>query len=371
MRLPLHLAADEHSHSGSAQAPAAEGTHICRHSYLDWRSLYRPQNGATSFGLNKDPAVDGAHIRRPATSKVNADGSTSFILGKSTPDDNQKPKEVDCNLYNLELGNNVGKWKNDKPGIKYHYDHDLKGLQIRYWWPGKSANGECNNLTDPSRGCWYTGRLLNDPSCDDKAHCLHVAAHDGEPSHTYTCPTWMMNHEGVPCKLPPGWQACPERFRMLRVDSGIPQKFKDALTNPCGAMGEESCLGNTELETDLGMYFDIRQNQWYRCTPWMKCQKFDVKEIVKPGEGEKCGQDTCKKDELCINHRVMAKKSTFHCMEEAKVFVIGAGDDMAVEEMPLPLALLLPPTVSRISRGCSPRGKVLTQRRWLRSGNFL
>jgi len=267
--------------------------------------------------------------------------------------DKEKPEEIDCNFYNLELGNNVGHWVGDKPGIKYQYDHDLKGLKVRYFWPGRSTKGECNDVNNPDRGCWYTGRLLNDPSCDDKGHCLHVAGHDGEPSHTYTCPTWMMNHDGIPCKLPADWQACPDKFTMLRVDSGIPQDFKAALTNPCGPMGEEACLGNTELETDVGMYFNVRQNKWYRCTPWMKCQDFAVKEITKMEKGEKCGSGpdatTCKSDELCFNHRVTSKKSTFHCMPESKVYVIGAGDDMATEAMPLPLALMPPPPSVRDS----------------------
>lgn len=314
-------------------------------------------------GTTLDYATEGGHSRRHSWQR----GATSF----AKDDDASKPKEVSCNFYNLELGNNTGHWVADKPGIKYHYDHDLKGREVRYWWPGKSQRGECNDVNDVSRGCWYTGRLLNDPSCDDKAHCLHVAAHDGEPSHTYTCPTWMMNHDGIPCKLPPDWQACPQKFTMLRVDSGIPQDFKNALTAPCGPMGEDSCLGNTELETDVGMYFDIRQNQWYRCTPWMKCQKFDIKEIVKPAKGEKCGEDTCNPDELCFNHRITSKKSTFHCMDESKVFVVSAGDDMAVAELPAPLLLLPPPATLRLRNNRSPQGEVPLRRKPPRSGSFL
>jgi hypothetical protein len=259
----------------------------------------------------------------------------------------EESQGVQCDFYNLQLGNNTGHWQPDRPGIKYTYDHDLKGLKIKYWWPGKSANGECNNLTDSGRGCWYEGRLLNDPSCSEKDHCLHVAGHDGEPSHSFTCPTWMMNHEGIPCKLPPEWQACPKKFKTLRVDSGIPQDFKQALATPCGPMGEEGCLGNTEFETDVGMYFDIRQNQWYRCTPWMKCEKFDIREITKPPTGQKCGEDTCKADELCFNHRITSKKSTFHCMAEEKVFLISAGDDMAMDAIPYPLLLMRPPPLRR------------------------
>lgn len=332
MRFPIQLALDASVHDGTLTTPAFVGTNVRRHS---------SGRDATSF-------IDNSKI-----------------------EENTKPKEVMCNFYNMQLNNNTGYWKGDKPGIKYHYDHDLQGLEMRYWWPGRSQKGECNDLTDTDRGCWYTGRLLNDPSCDDKARCLHVAGHDGEPSHTYTCPTWMMNHEGIPCKLPPDWQACPEKFKMLRVDSGIPQEFKNALGSPCGPMGEDSCLGNTELETDVGMYFDIRQNQWYRCTPWMKCQKFDIKEIVNPEKGEKCGEDTCNADELCFNHRITSKKSTFHCMEKAKVFVVSAGDDMAMEAMPLPLVLLAPPATTHVQSRRSPQGEVPARRRASRLGNFL
>lgn len=259
----------------------------------------------------------------------------------------EEDKGVLCNWYDLQLGNSIGNWKGDRPAIKYQYDHDLKGHELRYWWPGKAGMGECNNLTDPARGCWFKGRLLNDPSCDEKMHCLHVAGHDGEPAHTYTCPTWLRNHEGIPCKLPAEWQACPRKFKLLRVDSGVPQDFKDALSEPCGPMGEEACLGNTENETEIGMYFDVRQNQWYRCTPWMKCEKFDIKEIME--KGRKCGKHTCGNDEVCFDHRITSKQSTFHCVPENKVFLISSGDDMAMDAMPLSLALL-PQSLSRASR---------------------
>lgn len=258
---------------------------------------------------------------------------------------------AECDWYTMELGNNIGHWRGDRPAIKYQYDHDLKGLEIHYWWPGKSTKGECNDLTDKSRGCWFKGRLLNDPSCDDKNHCLHVAGHDGEPAHSYTCPNWITNPEGVPCKLPPGWQACPRHFHLVRVSSGVPQDFRNALAAPCGPMGEDNCLGNTQYETDVGMYFDLRMNAWYRCTPWMKCEKFDVKEISEEA-GQKCGpKKTCTDEELCFNHAVSSKESTFHCFDKKKVFLVSSGDDMATEEMPLPLALIPPPPVIKSSAG--------------------
>jgi len=290
-------------------------------------------------------AYTSSHLRNVPT-------VTSFTSDPASASDEPPPKEEDkgvlCNWYDLQLGNNIGHWKGDRPAIKYQYDHDLKGLELRYWWPGKAGRGECNNVNDTNRGCWFRGRMLNDPSCDEKMHCLHVAGHDGEPAHTYTCPTWLRNHEGLPCKLPPEWQACPRKFKLMRVDSGVPQDFKDALSEPCGPMGEEHCLGNTEFETDIGMYFDVRQNQWYRCTPWMKCEKFDIKEISDK-TGTKCGQHNCGEDEICFDHRITSKQSTFHCVPENKVFLISAGDDMAMDEMPLSLALL-PQSLHRASR---------------------
>jgi len=321
---------------------------------LEQFSLDTPTHEGDSIA----PAVDG--IDRSGIRKHHGHhGSTSF----KEEDLDEKSKGAQCNFYNMQLGNNVGHWKGDKPGIQYSYSHDLKGQEVRYWWPGKAGKGECNNLSDDKRGCWYKGRLLNDPSCDEKSHCLHVAAHDGEPSHTFTCPTWLMNNEGLPCQLPEEWQACPKKFKTLRVDSGIPQDFKNALAEPCGAMGEDSCLGNTEQETDVAMYFDLRQNQWYRCTPWMKCEKFDVKEIFTPTKAHKCGTDTCKADEVCFDHRITSKQSTFHCMPENKTFVISAGDDVAIESVPLPLALLLPPAIDKTSTAVRSRA--------VRLANFL
>lgn len=246
---------------------------------------------------------------------------------------------VNCNWLDLQLGNNVGHWVGDRPGIKYSYDHDLKGLEIRYWWPGRASGGECNDTTNPGRGCWYRARMLNDPSCDEKNHCLHVAAHDGEPAHTYTCPTWVRNHEGMPCNLPLDWQYCPEKFNLLRIDSGIPQEFKEAISKPCGPMGEDHCLGNTEFETETGMYFDLRVNQWYRCTPWMKCERFDIQDINYVGQGGTCGEETCKKDQACFNHKITSKNSTMHCMDKDRIYVVSSGDDMAEAAMPLDFAI--------------------------------
>lgn len=64
----------------------------------------------------------------------------------------EESKGAQCNFYNMQLGNNVGNWKGDKPGIQYAYSHDLKGQEVRYWWPGKAGKGECNNLGDDKKG---------------------------------------------------------------------------------------------------------------------------------------------------------------------------------------------------------------------------
>lgn len=251
-----------------------------------------------------------------------------------------KEEAVECDWLHMQLGNNIGHWVGDRPGIKYTYDHDLKGVEIRSWWPGRAGGGECNDITDGKRGCWYRGRMLNDPSCDEiNNHCLHFAAHDGEPAHTYTCPTWVKDHEGMPCKLPKDWQFCPEKFLLLRIDSGVPQEFKESISKPCGPMGEDHCLGNTEFETNTGMIFDLRANQWYRCTPWMKCQKYDIQDIHPPGKKGKCGQFKCKKNETCFNHKVTSKESVKSCMDKNKIYLISAGDDMFEAATPIELAI--------------------------------
>eukprot|EP00438_Fugacium_kawagutii_P024836 Skav205738 [mRNA] locus=scaffold1496:216797:226965:+ [translate_table: standard] len=118
-------------------------------------------------------------------------------LESGLPDDDER---VECNLNELKLGNQTGLWSKEKDDIKWAYDNSLKGQEVQVWWPGRD------------RGCWYRAKLLNDPHCTDGQRCIHFAAHDGEPTNTYTCPTWIRDPDGIGCKLPVfSWQACPMR----------------------------------------------------------------------------------------------------------------------------------------------------------------
>lgn len=142
-----------------------------------------------------------------------------------------------CDWHNMMLGNNVGIWKPEKAEIKYQYDYNLKGEEVHVYWPGKTAKGPCNDTMDDKRGCWYRARLLNDVGCRSENRCLHFAAHDGEARHSFTCPSWIRRTDGSPCALPEPtdqtWQACPVKFNIKRVDSGVPQDFKKALLTQC------------------------------------------------------------------------------------------------------------------------------------------
>lgn len=119
-----------------------------------------------------------------------------------------------------------------------NYANNLKnGAEVSVWWPGRTVKGECNEVSG-ERGCWTKARLLNDTACLAKDRCLHVAYHDGENSHTYTCPTWVraLNPDGstgATCKSPDGWQACPPKFTLLRLDSEVRAEFMVAKKNDC------------------------------------------------------------------------------------------------------------------------------------------
>lgn len=266
-----------------------------------------------------------------------------------------KEERVACNWHDLELGNNTNIWKQEKADIKYAYDHDLKGHEVTVWWPGRAKKGECNNLKDANRGCWYNVRMLNDVGCRSEGRCLHFAAHDGEPNHTYTCPTWVRN-DGRPCKLPPNWQDCPPSFVLKRVDTGVPQNFRKATSQQCARTADEleemrktaaqngtdsgaaeaeaakamegptdHCSGSTKGIDDVNMIFDIRHNAWYRCGQNFKCEPWDIRKIKEPAEGA-CGEGddakVCEEGEFCFVHRVTSKRSTYECMNGKKVFLL-------------------------------------------------
>jgi len=153
--------------------------------------------------------------------------------------------ELDPKLQHLEdfmVGNPTGNWNPTKAKIKTTYDRDLKGHEVAIWWPGRTHKGECNDLRDEKRGCWFRSRLLSDPGCILNQRCLHFATHDGEPTLSYTCPTWVKTMDGTSSKLPDRWQACPKKFNLARVDTGIPQEFKQAMSQTCGLTIEENSL---------------------------------------------------------------------------------------------------------------------------------
>lgn len=151
----------------------------------------------------------------------------------------KEPKDwVDCDLDKMMELNSIGsQWSKDRKNIKSRYGGELKGETVKVWWPGRGHGGkDCDNV-DLDRGCWYSSKLLTDPDCGVKGRCLHYAMHTGEPTDTFTCPTWIFREDGKRCKLPqvPGclWQACPMKFNKKRVDSGIPQAFGEAMRKPC------------------------------------------------------------------------------------------------------------------------------------------
>lgn len=238
-----------------------------------------------------------------------------------------EPAGTTCQWLDMQIGNATGKWHKDQSSIKYAYDHNLKGREVRAWWPGRAKLGECNNLGDKSRGCWYRAKLLNDPSCTTQEHCLHLAAHDGEPSHTFTCPSWLENPDGARCGLPQGWQACPTRFRLKRWESGVPDEFKTALATTCDSEDQDHCSGPVPDRADLRYYFDLHRNMWYRCTPWLRCEEYEIKRITVPPSGV-CGDKHCDHAAQCFEHPVSSARSTYHCVKDADVLVISDGDDV-------------------------------------------
>lgn len=259
---------------------------------------------------------------------------------------------------------------------------------LNYWWPGRAGKGECNDIRNRNRGCWYKARLtapprLNTPyakDCTAKEHCLAVVAHDGEREHRLTCPSWIRDPDGNRCKVPDGWQACPERFTLKRFKHGpesslwrgpvfevslskkmtssalmaaslgswmggsapvfewtappmqnadheaaavvddtasllstnVAEQFFTAVHTRCDDSAHplnKQCIGmfNPSKKEDIedlkhiGMYFDLSLNEWYRCTPWLRCEKYPIKEIYDPKlTNGMCGKAPCREDEDCF-----------------------------------------------------------------------
>merc|ERR1712203_496645 len=63
------------------------------------------------------------------------------------------------------------------------------------------------------------------------------------------------------------------------------------------ALKKDYCLGSTDDAKKFGMFFDVRHNTWYRCTPDMTCEAYDISAIA-PKEGSACGKNAqCKSTE--------------------------------------------------------------------------
>jgi len=137
--------------------------------------------------------------------------------------------------------------------MKHAYDYNLKGNEISVFFIGDTRKGMCNNVNELGRKCWFKSKLLNDVECLPGEHCLHFVSHDGFNRHNYTCPTWMTNMQGERCRLPNGWQACPEHFTLMREDSGILQEFLGMSRAQCP---KENAEGKTveELESASAAY---------------------------------------------------------------------------------------------------------------------
>jgi len=231
-------------------------------------------------------------------------------------------------------------WKRKgKTLTDYYKSRGLKEPKwFYYWWPGKGGKGECNDLTNRNRGCWYKTRLLKNDKCGDKEHCIAVAPQDGEKSHRLTCPSWLRNEDGERCEVPDGWEACPEHFTLKREFShaemleqenkaeldkdhepirAVPDQFFEATLTPCkfAPDKDQHCLeedgfkesdpNDREALKHVGMYFDLGMNTWFRCTPWMRCEKYPIKEIYDPElSGGKCGKEACRQGESCFVHEM-------------------------------------------------------------------
>lgn len=301
---------------------------------------------------------------------------------------------VECNWDDMQLSNQPSAWKAGIPEIKWAYDNILKGQEIKTWFLGRTSKGECNDVTDTSRRCWYRSKLLNDVDCSAEDHCLHFAAHDGMNRHTYTCPTWVRDGLGRRCKLPPEWQPCPRKFTVKRVDSEVPQRFKAMLATSCGSAVKdqdddavspeeqdmndrenasakrrenptsslqveaegapasvskvtqphtsfateepsETCMGEEGATDDIKakdaiMIFDVHRNKWYRCSEELRCEPWRIQTIAE-GKG-KCGETTCGEQDQCFEHFLSSKRSTKECIKGAKVWVISDSDDKAKVE---------------------------------------
>eukprot|EP00403_Amphidinium_massartii_P022399 CAMPEP_0178396902 /NCGR_PEP_ID=MMETSP0689_2-20121128/13969_1 /TAXON_ID=160604 /ORGANISM="Amphidinium massartii, Strain CS-259" /LENGTH=515 /DNA_ID=CAMNT_0020017593 /DNA_START=13 /DNA_END=1557 /DNA_ORIENTATION=+ len=217
--------------------------------------------------LSGDDLFVSSHASRLFAKAFTSFGGDEVIINDDDPpgteaSDPAYPRPVDpddeeCDWDGMKVGNNIDHWTGIQGDIRRTYDTQLKGVEIRQWWPGATGNAECDDSTAP-RGCWFRARVLNDPFCTESKRCLHIAAHDGEPSHSYTCPQWVKDPLGKRCKLPADkeWQACPMKYNTLRiagVSGSLPtdrapssaEQFKAAINTECSDLKlTESGLGD-------------------------------------------------------------------------------------------------------------------------------
>merc|ERR1712130_785285 len=85
--------------------------------------------------------------------------------------------------------------------------------------------------------------------------------------------------------------------------------------------------------------FDVRNNSWYRCSPQMKCEAYDIGDIASEG-GTQCGKTKCKSTEHCFTHRISPTLKSFHCVPDARVFVIDAINEPRELVNPWPLVFI-------------------------------
>eukprot|EP00929_Paragymnodinium_shiwhaense_P033705 TRINITY_DN18459_c0_g1_i2.p1 TRINITY_DN18459_c0_g1~~TRINITY_DN18459_c0_g1_i2.p1 ORF type:complete len:805 (-),score=247.39 TRINITY_DN18459_c0_g1_i2:244-2574(-) len=189
-------------------------------------------------GLSRASELLAAELRVSRRAEISGPGTLGLRQRLRLPatafaEEQDASATEQCDFDALQNGNQTFHWETDRPSIKYAYDHNLQGKEVDIFWPGRTNKGECNNVDATDRRCWFRSRLLNDISCSTEQRCLHFAAHDGMNRHTYTCPSWIRSESGVPCALPDGWQACPRKFTLKRIDSGVPQEFKALMRKPC------------------------------------------------------------------------------------------------------------------------------------------
>mmetsp|Transcript_95750 Transcript_95750/g.166350 ORF Transcript_95750/g.166350 Transcript_95750/m.166350 type:complete len:330 (+) Transcript_95750:126-1115(+) len=257
--------------------------------------------------------------------------------------------------------------------------------EIRYWWPGKAGKGECNDLTDRNRGCWYPGKIVpqgaegNTCKEDEKGpRCIQIKSLDGETSHSFTCPSWIRKIDpedskvdGERCHGPEGtpWNACPLKFAVRRQKKDDPNggpfwRFKGATWTECHG-ADHDCHGYFNPHKDqeelkvAGYYLDIGKNEWWKCTPWLKCEKVEgVTDIGMADDADSKCKD-CKEGDQCFEiQKFGSKEPKYECVPSWKVNVVSK----SVPASALAAAICLPKLPGRVGRRLMTRPRSLSGR---------